>query len=255
MKIDIFSDIHLDHWMIKVYKDRKARAILREFVRAGRSNADTVIFAGDAGNGIHWYETVLAVLTDEYKNVIATPGNHDFYRTEGYTKDWYTGGNITTVKDNGHGWAEVDARFNWGACPLWTNFRDREGFAILAMNSISDWLYVPELVEGGWKVTYDEYYKYRNMMRKVKPEIAVTHFAPIVQSVHPKYAGDALNTYFCNDDEEMFVEIGAKLWVHGHTHSEMDYVHNGTRVVAHPIGYPYENYNELIGIPMKTVSL
>jgi predicted phosphodiesterase len=254
MKIDIFSDIHLDHWMAKVYQDRRARAVLREFIRAGRSDASTVIFAGDGGNGIHWYEAILTVLNEEYDNVIATPGNHDFYRTPGYTKDWFTAGNATEISRERE-WAEITEVVSYAACPLWTNFRDREGFGILAMNSISDWLYVPELVEGGWDVTHKEYYKYRDKLKRSKPEIAVTHFPPIVQSVHPMYAGQALNTYFCNDDEEMFVKMEAKLWVHGHTHSEMDYRHNGTRVVAHPIGYPFENYSELIGIPMKTVEL
>lgn len=243
MKIDIFSDLHLDHWMAKVYSDRKARAVLREFIREGRSDAKVVIFAGDAGNGINWYNTVVTHLKEQYETVLATPGNHCFYRNPGYTDDWYVDGTIG------------DEQTVFAACPLWTNFRKKEGFGLLAQNSISDWLYVPELVEGGWKVTYDEYYKYREKLIFSKPEIAVTHFAPIVQSIHPRYAGDALNTYFCNDDEQMFNTVGARLWVHGHTHSEMDYVHNDTRVVAHPIGYPYENYSELIGIPMKTVEV
>ncbi len=255
MKIDIFSDLHLDHWMAKVYKDRRARAVLREFIRAGRSDADVVIFAGDAGNGINWYEAVLAVLNEEYETVLATPGNHCFYRTPGYVKNWFEAGEV--VEDN-----EV---YSYASCPLWTNFRKKDGFGELAEKQISDWLYIPELVEwrhsglkAAWQVTANEYRKYREKlmnMRGCALDIAITHFAPIVQSIHPRYAGDALNTYFCNDDEEMFNTVGAKLWVHGHTHSEMDYVHNGTRVVAHPIGYPYENYSELIGIPMKTVEV
>lgn len=250
MKIDIFSDLHLDHWMAKMYKGRKARAVLREFVRAGRSDADVVIFAGDSGNGIHWYEAVLAVLKEEYETVIATPGNHDFYRTPGYTKDWYVDGTFG------------DEQTVFAACPLWTNFRNKAGFGELAQNSISDWLYIPELVDydrdlvdAPWKVTYQEYQKYRAQLTLLRTDIAVTHFAPIVQSIHPMYAGDALNTYFCNDDEEMFNAVSARLWVHGHTHKEMDYVHNDTRVIAHPIGYPMENYMDLIGIPMKTVEV
>jgi predicted phosphodiesterase len=248
MKVDIFSDLHLDHWMAKVYKDRRARAVLREFVRAGRSDADVIIFAGDAGNGYNWYEAVVAVLEEEYETVIATPGNHDFYRTPGYTDEHFVEGETAIGR--------------FAACPLWTNFRNKEGFGVLAQNSISDWLYVPELVnydrdlvDAPWKITAQEYMKYRAQLMDCKPEIAVTHFAPIVQSIHPMYAGDALNTYFCNDDEKMFNAVDPLLWVHGHTHSEMDYTHNDTRVIAHPIGYPYENYSELIGIPMKTIEV
>lgn len=241
MKIDIFSDLHLDHWMLKVYRDRKTRDVLHNFIEEGGSDANVVIFAGDAGNGSKYHELVMGALRQHYKHVIGTPGNHDFYRQPGYTEDHFIESYFSKV--------------SFASCPLWTNFRNKGGFGELAEKQISDWLYVPELVDGGWRVTHAEYYKYREKLLFAKPDVAVTHFSPIVQSVHPRYAGDALNPYFCNDDEEMFNAVEAKLWVHGHTHSEMDYMHNNTRVVAHPIGYPYENYSELIGTPMKTVEI
>lgn len=241
MRVDIFSDIHLDHWMIKVYSGRKTRAVLREFIRAGKSDADTVIFAGDAGNGYHYYETVVAVLKEEYSNVIATPGNHDFYTTQGYCADHYVEGMVNNI--------------SYAACPLWTNFRGKPQFGEIAEKYINDWKFIPELRSAGWNCTYNEYYKYRNRLLEIDAELIVTHFPAITKSIHSRYNGDPLNPYFCNDDEELFNTMKAKLWVHGHTHSQFDYTHNGTRVIANPIGYPYELHEELIGIPMKTVQI
>ena len=69
--------------------------------------------------------------------------------------------------------------------------------------------------------------------------VVITHHTPSPKSVHPRYAGDALNAAFSSNLEHLM--IGSKapaLWIHGHTHDSYDYVVNGcTRVVANPRGY------------------
>jgi Icc-related predicted phosphoesterase len=77
----------------------------------------------------------------------------------------------------------------------------------------------------------------------------MTHFPPILQSEHPKYAGDPYNPYFVNDLPDLVRELKPKLWVHGHTHSAFDYEFEGVRVVCNPIGYPGENIKEPIFMP------
>lgn len=243
-KIDIFSDLHLDHWITKVYRGERATNVLREFIAAGKSDADIVIFAGDAGNGYHWYKLVMKTLAEFYTTVVGTPGNHDFYGTSEPSFD-----------DPVHQlWGSID-NLDFSACPLWTNFRNKPGFGKLAEKQISDWLCIPQLLGNTYEPMLAAHKANVAFMNDVGAQIRVTHFGPIVQSVHPKYAGDALNTYFCNDMDEWFKKLDASLWVQGHTHTELDYMHYNTRVVGHPIGYPYENYSELIGIPFKTVEV
>jgi Icc-related predicted phosphoesterase len=65
--------------------------------------------------------------------------------------------------------------------------------------------------------------------------VVVTHHAPHPNSVHPRFAGNAINAAFVSD---LGAAMGsAVLWIHGHTHDSFDYTVRGTRVVANPRGY------------------
>lgn len=67
--------------------------------------------------------------------------------------------------------------------------------------------------------------------------IVVTHHGPSSQSVHPKYDANWLNPSFSSELSDDFFEVPA-LWVHGHTHSSLDYKRGNTRVICNPRGYP-----------------
>jgi predicted phosphodiesterase len=74
------------------------------------------------------------------------------------------------------------------------------------------------------------------------PLVVVTHFAPSLLSLHPKFGDDrmAVNRYFCSALDSVVLASGASLWVHGHTHESMDYTLGDTRVVCNPRGYSFE---------------
>ena len=67
------------------------------------------------------------------------------------------------------------------------------------------------------------------------PTIVVTHFAPSLLSADPRYGLNAGTAGFCNGLDELLGS--ARLWLHGHLHCPADYVKNGCRVVANPLGY------------------
>lgn len=70
--------------------------------------------------------------------------------------------------------------------------------------------------------------------------VVVTHFLPSEKSISPQFLGSTVNSYFaCNCEEFMSPKV--PLWIHGHTHNSIDYVLNGTHVVANPRGYHTEN--------------
>ena len=73
------------------------------------------------------------------------------------------------------------------------------------------------------------------------PVVAVTHYMPLPELVHPKYSGSKLNWCFANKHRELFNgEISA--WVCGHSHSSsVHHVINGTDICMVPLGYPGEN--------------
>ncbi|MEY4755160.1 MAG: hypothetical protein RJA34_58 [Pseudomonadota bacterium] len=69
--------------------------------------------------------------------------------------------------------------------------------------------------------------------------VAVTHFAPTLQSADPRYGRTPGTAGFCNALDDLLPH--AELWLHGHLHAPSDYVHLGCRVVANPLGYARKN--------------
>lgn len=65
--------------------------------------------------------------------------------------------------------------------------------------------------------------------------VAVTHFAPSLASADPRYGLTPGTAGFCNSLDELLPR--AQLWLHGHLHCAFDYVKDGCRVVANPLGY------------------
>ncbi|ARP86748.1 metallophosphoesterase [Bordetella genomosp. 9] len=67
------------------------------------------------------------------------------------------------------------------------------------------------------------------------PTVAVTHFAPTLSSADPRYGVTPGTAGFCNALDDLLPR--ADLWLHGHLHRQFDYVQDGCRVVANPLGY------------------
>lgn len=67
------------------------------------------------------------------------------------------------------------------------------------------------------------------------PTVAVTHFAPTLASADPRYGLAPGTAGFCNALDAMLPF--ADLWLHGHLHCAFDYVKDGCRIVANPLGY------------------
>ena len=65
--------------------------------------------------------------------------------------------------------------------------------------------------------------------------VVITHFAPSLRSADPRYGLTPGPAGFCNALDELLPS--AQLWLHGHLHCASDYVNQGCRVVANPLGY------------------
>ena len=241
MKIDIYSDTHLDTWARWDGRATNPAELLKE-LRVG----DSAIFAGDAGNGSHWYNVMMDGLREAYDgSVVGEYGNHDYYKSG-------TGENVDprtrSVKVHSLGGKSVVS------CTLWTNFRGTSDILIpaLASRSINDWVRIPQFRDHrdskSWLTPIHLYRAQRSMLLRLAEtnniDIVVTHFPPLILSEHESYEGDRLNPYFVNDDPELVEAVNADLWVHGHTHNSFDYIHGNTRVVCNPGGYPGENTHD-----------
>lgn len=74
--------------------------------------------------------------------------------------------------------------------------------------------------------------------------VVVGHHAPSRSSTHPRYANEELMNggYSSSLDEYIMEHPQIKLWTHGHTHEDFDYMVGSTRVVCNPRGY--DGYEE-----------
>ena len=69
--------------------------------------------------------------------------------------------------------------------------------------------------------------------------VVVGHHAPSRLSTHAMYANDTVMNGGYSSDMDEFIEDHPqiRLWTHGHTHHEFDYIIGGTRVMCNPRGY------------------
>jgi Icc-related predicted phosphoesterase len=69
--------------------------------------------------------------------------------------------------------------------------------------------------------------------------VVVGHHSPSKQSTKPQYENDYhLNGGYSSDLEKFIIDHPQiKLWTHGHTHDEFDYMVGGTRIFCNPRGY------------------
>ena len=74
--------------------------------------------------------------------------------------------------------------------------------------------------------------------------VVVGHHAPSKMSTHPRYKTEVImnGAYSSRLDQFILDHPQIKLWTHGHTHEDFDYMIGSTRVVCNPRGYI--NYEE-----------
>ncbi|WP_302174869.1 metallophosphoesterase [uncultured Hydrogenophaga sp.] len=67
------------------------------------------------------------------------------------------------------------------------------------------------------------------------PTVVVTHFAPTLHSMDPRYGATPGTAGFCNGLDHLLPH--ADLWLHGHLHCPTDVQVGRCRIVANPLGY------------------
>jgi Icc-related predicted phosphoesterase len=71
------------------------------------------------------------------------------------------------------------------------------------------------------------------------PTVVCGHHAPSKASTHPRYKSEVITNgaYSTNLDNYILDRRQIKLWTHGHTHEDFDYMIGTTRIVCNPRGY------------------
>lgn len=242
MKIHLLSDVHLEF--------SSQHPPFTPFARG----CDVVVIAGDIDCGTRAFDWAESAF--DGKPVVYVPGNHEYYDFElgsarAAMRKRAAGSHNVKLLDNEE-WIVAGVRFL--GTTLWTDF---ELFGVSRM---------PEAFADSMKYVTD-FRKIRFGDEPLRPEhtidlhreavsfleaalkrpfsgptVVVTHHAPHPGSLHPRWASHASSAAFISNLERLMGQ--AVLWMHGHTHDSFDYVVNGTRVVANPMGYRTSNWRE-----------
>lgn len=228
MKIHVLSDVHLECSPLPVI----------------RVDTDVVILAGDIGvgtQGVQWAKETFDI------PVIYVPGNHE-YHDSAFTmadhikmmKQVADGSNVT-ILDN-----EVieHAGVRFIGSTMWADLTKVGAVLHCDYDNISV-KHTEGLVPEYFSIEVQQrlFERNREWLKRelVKPftgkTVVITHHAPSWKSLHGQYVGNPWNPCFISNLENLM--NGVYVWVHGHTHSNFDYiVEENTRVVCNPRGYP-----------------
>lgn len=231
VRIQLLSDLHFEF-------DRDGG---EAFARGVPVTADVLVIGGDliplreqgpVRRAFGWF-------CDRFPHVVFVPGNHEYYRTRPPEADAL----LATCAQgfpNLHvlnpGVAVIDGIRFVGATLWFPETPDEATYR----GALTDFRLIAGLVP--W--VHDTHGAHLAFLEAHvrRGDVVVTHHLPHPQSVAPQYAGSQLNRFFVAADAAELVErSGARLWMHGHTHTSCDYVIGETRVVCNPRGYPGES--------------
>jgi Icc-related predicted phosphoesterase len=232
MKIQIASDLHLEFLEHRYPGYRVIEP----------ADADVLVIAGD----IHRNTRAIDAFADWPVPVIYVHGNHEAYHEQ--YEDLVrrmrraAGGKVRYLE--GDEYVLHGVRFL--GCCLWTDYLLDGADPEAAMREAERMLNDHRLIRTahGYFGAEDALQLHRAsrawLERKLEehfdgPTVVVTHHAPHPASVHPRYAGSALNPAFISDLTPLMGK--AALWIHGHVHDSCDYEVAGTRIIANPRGY------------------
>ncbi|HZM04226.1 MAG TPA: metallophosphoesterase [Candidatus Saccharimonadales bacterium] len=238
MRLHVFSDLHLEF----------APAELPP------TNADIIVVAGDLDlgyEGCRWLRYYIPT-----KPVIYVLGNHEFYRHSfpelaEILRRETEGSNIHLLENSA---VEING-YRFLGCSLWTDFLtgpDPEAAMQTAEELMNDFRIITNSDEKRVLRARDTVKIHKASVAWLKDELAkgdpsrtivVTHHGPSHRSEAPHYANSPLNAAFTSNLDYLVERSGVPLWVHGHTHYNVDYKIGATRVVSNQRGYPSQLCN------------
>ncbi|MEH2470516.1 Icc-related predicted phosphoesterase [Nitrobacteraceae bacterium AZCC 2161] len=243
MKLQIFSDLHLD------------AAVTKPIVLADA--IDAVVVAGDTCQGsVQAFEALRRIVPLEVP-IIMVMGNHEFYRRAIHDELALAMArarefNITLLEEG----TAVIGGVRFVGATLWTDYmlfgHSSMDLAIHAARlGMNDHLLVTLRKDSTQRFDPEDaqamHWQSRAYLALVLatpfdgPSVVVTHHAPHPGSVHPRYQSDLLTAAFVSDLSDLITRYGPDLWIHGHVHNAFDYRVGRTRILCNPHGYGREN--------------
>lgn len=240
MKIRIYSDLHLEFG--------------RPFWPATHSGEEElVVLAGDIAvgtAGVQW-----AIESFPHVPVVYVMGNHEFYR---HDIDSLIAACMSMAKGTNVHILECGALDIGGirilGCTLWTDYAllgaDRVPEAQQwAAQNLADHAYIrlwgqerfypPDAAEEYAENVQRLDEQITQAEKDGVPVLVVTHHGPTAATEDPYYKGQISSTCFHSNADHL-IRPPVRMWIHGHTHYNVDLMHQGVRIISNQLGYPRE---------------
>lgn len=243
VKVEFVSDLHNEQYRQKYMQKQKDLKPYDGFTK----DKDTVlVLAGDI-DGIKKAIEFAISMCEHYLHVILVPGNHEYWNfalNKDYTPD--DAPNNFSLFDDGSKSVIIKGVLFAGAT-LWTDYHDYDPLVVFdGKTKMADERYI-KMAPHYSKVRADDIYwahiKQRTNLEKTVTQtkamktVVISHHSPSLKS--DLRGGDAHAYYYhCTDMDALISKTD--LWIHGHTHDNVDYKLLDCRIVANCLGYPVE---------------
>jgi Icc-related predicted phosphoesterase len=267
MKIAITSDVHLEFGDLELTNDENADVLilggdifiaseLKSFTRD--ENGLPIAALASAQARAERYVNFVTRCSERFKYVVLIMGNHEHYHgdyAESANLIRGTFGDLHNVHFLDKEWRIINGVLFYGGT-LWTDMNGEDPNTMHRIRMVmNDFNCVKNTSQEGKKVfmpedAVEDHFAFRRGLDEVlalhpnMPAVVVGHHSPSKASTHPRYKNETImnGAYSSNLDNFILDRRQIKLWTHGHTHEDFDYMIGTTRVVCNPRGYI--NYEE-----------
>ena len=268
MKIYVTSDVHLEFGdCIIENKDNVDVLILggdimvaqdmHDYPEESLNNDFEIQSLGVRQGKAKRFRDFLRRCSDNFPHVIYIAGNHEFYNGKwpagiDYLREecakfpnvYFMENDVKTIGDH-----------TFIGSTLWTDMNRGDPITLYHIaGMMNDYRIIRNSNHGFRRLTpEDTALRHRDSLKYIQQMIegqfdqkfvVVGHMSPSKLSTHPRYADDTMmnGAYSSSLDEFIIDHPQIKLWTHGHTHEDFDYMVGSTRIVCNPRGYI--NYEE-----------
>lgn len=268
MKVSIAADCHLEFGELKMHnKDQSDILILAGdiFVAADfRLRDRTYVSQTDlwrTDKVIDFFEQI----NQEWDNILIVYGNHEYYGEDidlnaptAMLQKYCDLRNVTILNPGIFDFMGV--RFI--GTTFWTDFLKENPMAMWDANKMMNDFRVIQKGNFAFRATdaldlHRVHQAYVQHQVEMAPSdvVVITHHAPSLLSIQDEYKSDTLSgAYYSSQEDFIMNHPQIKLWVHGHTHFNVDYKVGDTRVVSNQRGY-YGHQKMADTFELKTVEV
>ena len=269
MKIAICSDVHLEFGQLELENTHNAEVLVLSgdiCTAVDLRVTDSILSSAKTDRYLDFFHAC----SRNFPHVVYIMGNHEHYHGDYATSAGILKDAMKQCGDNIHFldkevWEHNDHVFIGGT--LWTDMNGEDELTMrhverrmndfqICKNSLRQVNYrsfeegKPKFHERPATLSPQDVVEDHKAMLKLiedtyndvppwKTVVVCSHHAPSKSSEHPKYKSDQLMNGAYNSKLDQFImdRPGIKLWTHGHTHEDFDYMVKSCRVVCNPRGY------------------